>query len=121
MMLQDLDTAKEVGNAIGATVKDKDVVVLASTDFTHYEPQKVAYEKDSKAIDAIVNLNETRLIERVTRLDISMCGYGPVTAMIVAAKAMGAKEAKLLKYATSGDVVGDYSHVVGYGSITIKK
>ncbi|MCS4541856.1 MAG: AmmeMemoRadiSam system protein B [Euryarchaeota archaeon] len=121
MMMQDLDTAREVGKAIAVAAKDKNVVILASTDFTHYESQKIALDKDLKAIDAIINLNETKLVERVIGLNISMCGYGPVAAMIVAAKNLQAKEGKLLKYATSGDITNDYSHVVGYGSIAIRK
>ena len=72
-------------------------------------------------ISAIVNLDEEELYRRRESLNCSMCGYGPVASAIVAAKAMGAETASLLKYATSGDTTGDFSRVVGYGSIVIRR
>lgn len=119
MLSQDLETARAVGNAIGRC--DGDVVVIASTDFTHYEPHETAAEKDRALMDAIVELDEENLYERRTSLRATMCGYGPVMAMMVAAKAMGARSGRLLKYATSGNVTGDFSAVVGYGSLVLER
>lgn len=119
MALQDLKTSREVGEAISSAIRGRDVVVIASTDLSHYEPQQVAEEKDRAAIQAVLDLSEEKLQRVVYERDVTMCGYGPVSAALVAAKHLGAKSAKLLKYATSGDVIGDYSSVVGYSSIAI--
>lgn len=119
MMMQDIHTSMEVGNAIAESVKDRNVLIIASTDLTHYEPQKSAEKKDKAVIDAILSLNEKKLEKVIYERSISMCGPGPVLAAIRASKLLGAKRAELLKYATSGDVTGDYSAVVGYSSIKI--
>ncbi|MEM2935654.1 MAG: AmmeMemoRadiSam system protein B [Candidatus Bathyarchaeia archaeon] len=120
-LMQDLDTGREVGQAIGSALMGKNAVVIASTDMTHYEPQKTAELKDKRALDAILKLDEGQLYSIVESLGISMCGYGPTIAMITAAKALGAKEAQLLCYKTSGNITGDYSAVVGYASVSITK
>jgi AmmeMemoRadiSam system protein B len=119
MLAQDIETARTVGKAI-AQASDN-LIVIASSDFTHYEPHPVAMEIDSSVIEAIVALDEEELYERCERLGCTMCGYGPVASAIVAAKEMKAQKASLLKYATSGDTSGDFSRVVGYGSIVIKR
>ena len=119
MLAQDIETAREVGRAISRC--GGDIVVIASSDFTHYEPHSVATEKDMSMIEAITNFDEEELYKRREVLNCTMCGYGPVGAAIVAAKEMEAKTASLLKYATSGDTTGDFSRVVGYGSIAIRR
>jgi len=119
MLAQDVETAREVGKAISKT--GDNTIIIASSDFTHYEPHSIATEKDKSMIEAIVNLDEEMLYERRELLSCTMCGYGPVASAIVAAKEMKAKTANLLKYATSGDTTGDFSRVVGYGSIVIKR
>ena len=119
MMAQDLETARIVGKSIGKV--GGNLVVIASSDLTHYEPQSVAMEKDSSVIEAIIALDEEELYECCERLGCTMCGYGPVAAAIVASKEMKSEKASLLKYATSGDTSGDFSRVVGYGSIVIKR
>ena len=113
---------KEIGMEIAQAVKalKREVVIIASSDMTHYEPQELAKEKDSRAIDAILNLNEDELLRRVAELDISMCGYAPTVSLITVAKELGARTAELVKYQTSGDTTGDYSSVVGYAGIIIK-
>ena len=119
MLAQDIETARMVGKAISKL--GDNIVIIASSDFTHYEPHSTATEKDRSVIEAITELDEEKLYERLELLDCTMCGYGPVASAIVAAKEMKAKEASLLKYATSGDTTGDFSAVVGYGSIVIKR
>ncbi len=119
MLAQDIETARAVGKAISRS--DDNLIIVASSDFTHYEPHNIAMERDGSVIEAIVNLDEEELYERCQRLNCTMCGYGPVASVIVAAKEMGAKRASLLKYATSGDTSGDFSQVVGYGSIVIRR
>jgi len=120
-LMQDLETGREVGQALAKALSGKNAVVIASTDMTHYEPQKTAEVKDKKALNAVLKLDEGQLYSVVESYGISMCGYGPTIAMITAAKAMGAKEAQLLCYKTSGDVTGDYSAVVGYASVSVIK
>lgn len=108
--------AKEVGNIISTAIEGKDVVVLASTDFSHYVPKEVAEKKDMKAIEAIINLDAKSLYKTVDKYNITMCGYGPVMAMLEAVKG---SEAKLLKYSTSGDVI-EMRDVVGYGAVVVR-
>ena len=95
------------------------MLVLASTDLNHYEDQETSNRKDKLALDAVVNLDEEALMNRVRDHDISMCGVAPTYIVLVAAKQLGAKQARLLDYRTSGDVSRDYSAVVGYGAVVI--
>jgi AmmeMemoRadiSam system protein B len=118
MLAQDINTARAIGEAI-STIADN-IVIIASSDFSHYEPGPVARDKDRSVIEAIIDLDEEELYERRESVDSTMCGYGPIASAIVAAKGMKAKGATLLKYATSGDATGDFSRVVGYGSIVIR-
>ncbi len=114
---------KEIGEEIANTIKERNIkdstIIVASSDMTHYESQDQAQKKDKEAIQAILELNEAKLMDRVQRLNISMCGYAPAITMISAAKLLGAKTAKLIKYQTSGDVTGDKTSVVGYAGIII--
>lgn len=114
-------TYKKIGKEIAKAIKDlnKEAVIIASSDMTHYEPQESAQRKDNQAIDAILDLNEDELLKRVDELKISMCGCAPVVSLISATKELGATRAELVKYQTSGDTTGDYSSVVGYAGIII--
>ena len=119
MLRQELEIAQDLGRAIAAALKGRDGLVIASSDFSHYESQSSASRKDHMVLEAILNLDPARLEETVIRHDISMCGPGPVMAMITACQQLGAKKASLLRYATSGDITGDYSQVVGYASVAV--
>lgn len=114
---------KEIGKAIAKAIKDlkAEAIIIASSDMTHYESQESAKRKDTQAINAILELNEDELLNRIEKLNISMCGYAPTVSLISAAKELGAKRAELVKYQTSGDVTGDYSGVVGYAGIIVKR
>jgi len=120
-LMQDLQSSREVGLAVAKALEGKNALVIASTDMTHYEPQRSAEKKDKAAIEAVLKLDEERLYSTVEAYNMTMCGYGPTIAAVTAAKALGAKRAELLCYKTSGDVVGDYSAVVGYASIIFTK
>jgi hypothetical protein len=120
-LMQDLDSVKEVGRAVSSVLMGKNAVVIASSDMTHYEPQERALENDMMAIRTIESMNEDMFYSTVEKRGISACGYGPIAGLITAAKTMGAKEAKLLCYKTSGDVIGDYSSVVGYAAMYFTK
>jgi AmmeMemoRadiSam system protein B len=122
MWMQDLQTSLEIGVSIAQAAKelDRDVVVIASTDFTHYQPKKQAYIQDMQVIDAIKAMDEKRMINVVAEQNITMCGYGPVAATLTAVKQMGANSSELKKYATSGDTTGDNSSVVAYASMVFR-
>lgn len=121
--LEEAQLYKEIGIDIADTINrlgiKSSVLIVASSDMTHYESQVSAEKKDYQAIQAILELNEDKLMERVEKYNISMCGAGPVTIAISCAKNLGAKRAELIKYQTSGDITGDYSSVVGYAGIII--
>ena len=112
----------ELGKEIGRTIKQykKEVLIIASSDMTHYEDIESAKKKDKLAISAILKLDSHLLMDTVLKSDISMCGYAPTIVMIEAATELGAKNAELVDYRTSGDVSGDYSSVVGYAGIIVK-
>ena len=120
-LMQDLESSREVGRAVAKTLSGKNGLVIASTDMTHYEPHEQAQRKDKMAIDAVAKMDEELYYSTVESQNISTCGYGPTVAAITAAKLLGAKKAQLLCYKTSGDVVGDFSSVVGYASMSFTK
>lgn len=117
----ELKLYKQLGIDMANVIKQqkKEILIIASTDMTHYEPHEIAKSKDQKAIEAILALDEDLLFKRIHDLDISMCGYAPTIVMLAAAKVLGAKKAELIKYQTSGDTSGDYKSVVGYAGIII--
>ena len=129
---QEWEVAREVGDAVAKSVKDRDAVVIASSDFTHVganygqmpprgtSVSAFARKQDAFALEAIQKLDPKGLQEAVHEHEITMCGYGPVTAMLVAAKALGAKEAQVLKYASSADIMSDTRLAVGYGAVVVR-
>jgi len=121
MTRQDINTDIEIAQSICSSVVDKNILIIASSDFTHYESQEYAENVDKQAINAILDFNPKKLYDMIYRQNLTMCGPGPITVMLIACKTLGAKKAELLKYATSGDVSGMYDQVVGYASIIIKK
>jgi len=110
-----------MGRELAKAIKEskKGVVIIASSDMTHYEPQESAHHKDTQALEAIVGLDGDELLRRVKALDISMCGYGPAVVLISAARELGALRAELVRYQTSGDTTGDFASVVGYAGVII--
>ena len=123
LLSDEISALKAIGKEIAIAIKksglERQTLIIASSDMTHYEPQPQAQKKDKEAIEAISELNEDRLMDRIQRFNISMCGYAPVVVMLCAAKLLGAKQGKLIKYQTSGDVTGDYAAVVGYAGMVI--
>ncbi|MGB3907965.1 MAG: MEMO1 family protein [Methanomethylovorans sp.] len=122
MGMQDEETAIEVGMEIARAITDigRKAVMIASSDFTHYQPAHVAESNDRYLIKAILDMNVNDLYNRLYSKNISACGYGPIAATITAAKELGASKAELIKYATSGEVTGDGSGVVGYASLILE-
>ncbi len=121
MRLQDEQTALEIGQELSLAIRklNHSCIVIASSDFTHYKPQETARKVDAKLLEAILNMDVPELYDRVYRYEATACGYGPIAATVTATAALGAKAGKLLAYATSGDVSGDYSQVVGYAAVGI--
>jgi len=119
----DASVYQEIGLSIARAEQKTgmDVIILASSDMTHYEPHDSATSKDRQAIAAILDLDADELVRRIAKYDITMCGYAPVISLITAARELGAKKAELVKYQTSGDTSGDYSSVVGYAGIIIRR
>ncbi len=121
MMLQDLQTSIDVGTAVMKAAQRHGATIIASSDWTHYEPQNIAAPKDKLAIQAALEMDEKKFQQTVEEKAVTACGYGPVTAMIHAVKLLGAGKTKLLSYQTSGDVTGDMSAVVGYAAAKFEK
>ncbi len=123
IMLQTIEVARDLAEGIlqAADRLGRDVVILASSDMTHYEPYERAKKKDALAIRMIEAVDPEGLFKVIEENDITMCGPGPVMTLLYVARLLGAKRAELLAYATSGDVTGDKSAVVGYASIRVPK
>jgi len=115
------DALQGLGKAIGEALSQlgERVLVLASSDMNHYESDLVTRGKDRKAIERILDLDAAGLYAVVMQEEISMCGFGPTVAMLTAVKALGARKADLIRYATSGDISGDREMVVGYAGIVV--
>ncbi len=120
-LMQDYDSAVEVGRTLAEALDATNTVVIASSDMTHYEPAKTAAAKDQAALKAVTNMDAKRFYETVETRNITACGYAPITALITYAKRVNAKEAELLNYHNSGDITGDYSSVVGYAAVSFRK
>jgi MEMO1 family protein len=110
-----------VGRAVAQTVsaQSEPVLVIASTDMNHYESDSITRDKDRRAIERILALDPRGLYDTVRFGEISMCGYAATVAMLVAMRDLGATEAQLIRYATSGDINGDRDQVVGYAGMTV--
>lgn len=118
---RDFDTLQGLGTAIADVISAQTdrVLVIASSDMNHYESDAITRIKDDKAIECVLALDARALWEVVMNEDISMCGFGPSVAMLTAAQRLGATSATLIKYATSGEISGDYEKVVGYAGIVV--
>ena len=114
---QNQEAAQDVGVAISKLAHKKKTMIIGSSDFTHYEENEFAHEQDESLIEPILKLDVDQFYKVLHEKKVSACGYGAIAATMVACKELGAKKGELLKYATSGDITGDKSSVVGYGSI----
>lgn len=115
-------TLTALGSGIARALADfpEPVMIVASSDMNHYEPDALTREKDGEAIERILSLDPKGLYETVRRRKISMCGIGPAIAMLTAVKELGASSASVAKYATSADAGGDPGAVVGYAGIIVR-
>jgi len=122
LMSARLEDCAVLGEGIARSILESSypILIVATSDMSHYVSDAVARKKDSLAIERILDLDAEGLYRTVERERISMCGYLPATVMLFASKALGAREARVIQYATSAEVSGDYDHVVGYAGIIIK-
>lgn len=119
LLSHEYGVCRDVGQAVAEAIQasGKRVLLVASTDLSHYVSQEMAERKDRMVIEAMLDLDPERLHMTVLRERISMCGFHPTTTMLIAAKMLGTRKAELVRYATSGDVTKDYSSVVGYAGV----
>ncbi len=117
-----LDICRGIGEALADAIKGSDypVMIIASSDMSHYETDSTARTKDRMAIERVKALDPEGLYNTVRKERISMCGVIPATIMLFAACKLGASESELVKYMTSGEVSGDYDYVVGYAGIIVR-
>lgn len=118
----DLNRCLNIGRAVVQAVRKagKKIVLVASTDMSHYVSRDAAKKKDGMALAAMEKRDAVQLYEVVRNNHISMCGVVPTVCMMAACNELGATEASLIKYSTSGDVTGDFSRVVAYAGMLIK-
>ena len=114
-----LPDCRSLGEAAAGVLRQEaaPVLLIASSDMSHYLPDAAARSKDRKAIDAMLALDPEALYRTVRAERISMCGVIPATVVLFAARALGAESARLVRYATSGDISGDRDRVVGYAGL----
>lgn len=122
VMRADKKAAERLGSALADVVSGygKEVLIAVSSDMNHYEPDERTRKKDELAINRVLALDPEGLLEVTGEHDITMCGVLPTAIALFAVKKLGATEAELVKYATSGDMSGDYDRVVGYAGILIR-
>jgi AmmeMemoRadiSam system protein B len=111
-----------VGEAVGRVLREaaEEILLLTTSDLNHYEDDAVTRVKDRKAVERLLALDALGLYDVCRNEQISMCGLGPAVAMITALQRHGAKHAELVRYATSADVSGDTTAVVGYAGIIFR-
>jgi AmmeMemoRadiSam system protein B len=112
---------KELGNTIGNLFKNDNILIIASTDLSHYYQYNIAVSIDRKTENLINNFDPENLMLEFLRNNVEMCGGGPVISAMIASKILGANSSKVLNYKNSGDVTGDRNAVVGYLSAVFYK
>jgi len=117
----DYASLETLGHALGRVVKSMPdpVLLVASSDMSHYEPADVASRKDRFAIEKIVDVDPLGLYRTIFEKDVSMCGFAPAVALLVACRDLGASAGQLVRYANSGDISGDFDRVVGYAGMAV--
>jgi AmmeMemoRadiSam system protein B len=117
--VQEADAAKKLGRALAKTIEKQNTLIVASTDLSHFYDQQTAKMLDEEMLKRFETLNPESVFEGEQTGKGFACGHAAVAAMLWAARDLGANKVQILKYATSGDVTGDYSSVVGYGAAVV--
>ncbi|MBC7962401.1 MAG: AmmeMemoRadiSam system protein B [Steroidobacteraceae bacterium] len=117
----DYPTLSEIGRGIAAAIREygEEVLIVASSDMTHYESADSARRKDGLALDRVLAFDAQGLLEVCRSQHVTMCGVAPSAVMLEAARELGAATAELVAYGNSGDVSGDMRQVVGYAAVTV--
>ncbi|KAA0284804.1 MAG: AmmeMemoRadiSam system protein B [Chloroflexi bacterium] len=118
---QEKEVAEKLGDALWKTLQNKNAVLVASTDLSHFYDQKIANQLDREMLKRFASLEPETIFEAERQEKGFACGHAAVAAVQWAAIKLGANEVQILNYATSGDVTGDHSSVVGYGAAAILK
>jgi len=116
---QSRSTAEAVGHALGTVLADQSAVIVGSSDLSHFYPQETALRLDAEILSRIEAFDPAGVLAAEEEGAGFACGRGAAAAVLWAAGDLGADQVKILKYATSGDVTGDYHSVVGYGAAAI--
>lgn len=118
----DYASLKALGHGIALAIQamDSPVMLMASSDMTHYESAETAARKDRLAIDRILALDPRGLYSTVIENNITMCGFAPTISILVACLDIGASTARLIDYTNSGEASGDYRQVVAYAGLAIE-
>lgn len=113
--------AQRVAEAIvqAQAATGEEIMLVASSDYSHYVMESVAERQDHYVIESLLALDMPEMYQRIREEGVSTCGYGPVAAMVEAARQFGATRAKLLDYGTSAEVTGDHFQVVGYAAVAV--
>jgi len=122
LMDADAEIAADIGRSVARVIRksaDRRMLIIASSDMSHYEHRRYAEQNDRLALDRICALDADGLLAVVERRGISMCGAGPVAALLIAARALGARTASVVRYATSGEQTGEEESVVGYAGVIV--
>jgi hypothetical protein len=119
MLTPGISVLNDIARAFTSAIKDAgdDVLLIASSDMSHYVSQSEAQRLDGMAIEKMLSLEPLGLYKTVTENGISMCGLQAVYTVMTAALKLGCVKADLIKYSTSGDTSGDYDEVVGYAGV----
>jgi MEMO1 family protein len=118
---QEVDVAKKLGHALGQTLKHKNALLVASTDLSHFYDQNTANILDAEMLRRFGSFEPESIFEAEHTGKAFACGHAAVAAVLWAARELGADRIQVLHHATSGDVTGDYSSVVGYGAAVVLK
>jgi len=118
---QTLELCENLSVAITSAVQGQSVLLVASSDLSHYHPYNEAMSLDQRVIELVDSFDPTRLMERLDHRELEACGGGPIVTVMLAARKLGANSARVVHYCNSGDVTGEKDAVVGYLSAIISK
>ncbi|OKY77131.1 MAG: putative class III extradiol dioxygenase MEMO1 family [Candidatus Methanohalarchaeum thermophilum] len=119
MSIQDEETTKKLGERLAEISEERDISIVASSDFTHYQPLEIAKRQDMEARKKIEELDVKGFYDLIRQNNLSICGYGPIATLMNYSKKLGL-ESEFIEYSTSADQTGDESQVVGYVSMCFK-
>ena len=121
VMVRDQTTrvARALGAALAKTLQDRAAILVASTDLSHFYPQAVAEQLDAEILQRVENFDPQGVMQAEDESKGFACGKAALAAVLWAAKDLGASEVKILRYATSGEVTGDFEQVVGYSAAAV--